>query len=188
MADQAEVWPENLLGRPDDSHRQCRPGIDGIQDLRFRRRNVRIFGSRRKTSIGEREDTWLGDKRYSGERELEDPLAAVQMGLIYVNPEGPNGNPDPIASGKDVRETFARMAMNDYEDSRRSPLADTPLANATALGPASHVGPETPRLPASKSRASAGRAVMAAAKAAIRSAAVWKAHGTRPRRGGTTTI
>jgi catalase-peroxidase len=61
------------------------------------------------------EETWLGDKRYSGERDLEDPLAAVQMGLIYVNPEGPNGNPDPVASGRDVRETFARMAMNDEE-------------------------------------------------------------------------
>jgi catalase-peroxidase len=61
------------------------------------------------------EDTWLGDKRYSGDRELENPLAAVQMGLIYVNPEGPNGNPDPVASGKDIRETFARMAMNDEE-------------------------------------------------------------------------
>ncbi len=61
------------------------------------------------------EDSWLGDKRYSGDRELESPLAAVQMGLIYVNPEGPNGNPDPVASGRDVRETFARMAMNDEE-------------------------------------------------------------------------
>ncbi|EXI69658.1 MAG: Catalase-peroxidase [Candidatus Accumulibacter adjunctus] len=62
-----------------------------------------------------RETTWLGDQRYSGERDLENPLAAVQMGLIYVNPEGPNGNPDPVASGRDVRETFARMAMNDEE-------------------------------------------------------------------------
>ena len=61
------------------------------------------------------ETEWLGDKRYSGDRELEDPLAAVQMGLIYVNPEGPNGNPDPLGSARDVRETFARMAMNDEE-------------------------------------------------------------------------
>ena len=61
------------------------------------------------------ETTWLGDERYSGDRELENPLGAVQMGLIYVNPEGPNGNPDPLAAGRDIRETFARMAMNDEE-------------------------------------------------------------------------
>src|SRR5690242_8491783 len=61
------------------------------------------------------EGTWLGDTRYSGERELQKPLGAVQMGLIYVNPEGPNGNPDPIAAARDIRETFARMAMNDEE-------------------------------------------------------------------------
>ena len=61
------------------------------------------------------EDTWLGDERYSGDRELAGPFGAVQMGLIYVNPEGPNGNPDPLASARDIRETFARMAMNDEE-------------------------------------------------------------------------
>src|SRR6266536_3316295 len=61
------------------------------------------------------EGTWLGDERYSGERELQNPLGAVQMGLIYVNPEGPNGNPDPVAAARDIRETFARMAMNDEE-------------------------------------------------------------------------
>ena len=61
------------------------------------------------------EETWLGDERYSGDRELEEPLGAVQMGLIYVNPEGPNGNPDPVAAGRDIRETFTRMAMDDTE-------------------------------------------------------------------------
>jgi catalase-peroxidase len=61
------------------------------------------------------EDTWLGDERYSGDRELDDPFGAVQMGLIYVNPQGPNGNPDPLAAARDIRETFARMAMNDEE-------------------------------------------------------------------------
>src|SRR6185503_4359550 len=61
------------------------------------------------------ETTWLGDKRYTGDLNLENPLAAVQMGLIYVNPEGPNGNPDPVAAARDIRETFKRMAMNDEE-------------------------------------------------------------------------
>ena len=61
------------------------------------------------------EDAWLGDERYSGDRELAGPLGAVQMGLIYVNPEGPNGKPDPLAAARDIRETFRRMAMNDEE-------------------------------------------------------------------------
>ena len=127
------------------------------------------------------EDTWLGDERYSGDRELANPLGAVQMGLIYVNPEGPNGNPDPLAAARDIRETFASHGderRGDGRAHRRRPhLRQDPRRGRS---PTATSAP-SPRPPPSRRWASAGRTASAPARATTPSPAGWRAPGRPPR-------
>ncbi|KAI8825389.1 heme peroxidase [Chytriomyces cf. hyalinus JEL632] len=118
-------------------------GIDtmGLKTYGFAAGRVDIWEPEQDVNWGS-EKTWLGDNRYKGDRELDNPLAAVQMGLIYVNPEGPNGNPDPLLSARDIRTTFARMAMNDEETVALIAGGHTFGKAHGAADPSKHVGPE----------------------------------------------
>ena len=107
VADQAEVRPQDFLGRPDDPRRQRRARDRWASRPSASAAAAQTSGSPKRTSTGARKATWLADERYSGDRDLAESAGAVQMGLIYVNPEGPNGNPDPLAAARDIRETFA---------------------------------------------------------------------------------
>ena len=99
LAHQAKIWQENFLGRPDDPRRQLRPGADGLKTFGFGGGRQDVWEPDEDVYWGA-EGKWLDEQRYSGDRALENPLANVQMGLIYVNPEGPNGNPDPLAAAR----------------------------------------------------------------------------------------
>ena len=183
VADQAEVRQETLVGRPDGSRRQRRSKSMGFKTFGFAGGRADVWEP--EELFWGPEGTWLGDERYSGERQLDERLGAVQMGLIYVNPAGPNGNPDPIAAAKDIRETFFRMAMND-EETVALIAGGHSFGKAHGAGDPSLVGPD-PKRRRSRTRASAGRASMRPASAPMPSPAVRRSPGRTRRPSGATT-
>ena len=137
----SKIWSQNFLGRPDGADRQRISRNDGFKTFGFAGGRADVWEPQEDIYWGP-ESEWLGDKRYKGERQLDDPLAAVQMGLIYVNPQGPNGKPDPLAAAKDIRETFGRMAMNDEETVALIAGGHTFGKAHGAASPEGNVGPE----------------------------------------------